>query len=80
MAISTKDFAECFEKWKRERENCVRSQGAYFERDWAMIVLCTMFLLSCIFFDNVSFFILRGWILFWRTLICHEIKDSPLKI
>ncbi len=33
----------------------MRSQGAYFERDWAIIVLCTMFLLSCIFFDNVSF-------------------------
>ena len=29
-------------------ENCVRSQGAYFEGDWGVIVLCTMFLVSCI--------------------------------
>ena len=25
-------------------ENCVRSQGAYFERDWGIMVLCTVFL------------------------------------
>ena len=31
MAIPTKDFAECFEQWKRCWENCVRSQGADFE-------------------------------------------------
>ena len=30
-------------------ENCVRSQGAYFEGDWGVIVLCIMFLVSCIF-------------------------------
>ena len=29
--IPTKDFAECFEQWRRCWENCVRSQGAYFE-------------------------------------------------
>ena len=33
-------------------ENCVRSQGAYFEGDWGVIVLCTMFLVSCIFFNK----------------------------
>ena len=27
-------------------ENCVRSQGAYFEGDWGIIVSCTMFLVS----------------------------------
>ena len=27
-------------------ENCVRSQGAYFEGDWGVIVLCTMYLVS----------------------------------
>ena len=27
-------------------ENCVRSQGAYFEGDWGIIVLCTVFLVS----------------------------------
>ena len=25
-------------------ENCVRSQGAYFELNWGIVVLCTMFL------------------------------------
>ena len=33
-------------------EHCVRSQGAYFEGDWGVIVLCTMFLVSCIFFNK----------------------------
>ena len=32
-----------------DQENCVRSQGAYFEGDWGVIVLCTMFLVSCVF-------------------------------
>ena len=27
-------------------QNCVRSQGAYFEGDWGVIVLCKMFLVS----------------------------------
>ena len=43
IAIPTKDFAECFEQWKRCWENCVRSEGAYSE---GVIVLCTMFLVS----------------------------------
>ena len=33
-------------------ENCVRSQGAYFEGHWGVIVLCTMFLVPCIFFNK----------------------------
>ena len=37
-------------------ENCVRSQGVYFEWDWGVIVLCTMFLLSCIFFNKRLYF------------------------
>ena len=28
-------------------ENCVRSQGAYFEGDWGVIVPCKMLLVSC---------------------------------
>ena len=39
-------------------ENCVRSQGAYLEGDWSFIVLCTIFLVSCIFFNKCLFFIL----------------------
>ena len=37
-------------------ENCVRSQGAYFEGDWGIIVLCTMFLVSCISFSKCLYF------------------------
>ena len=38
-------------------ENCVRSQGAYFEGDWGIIVLCTTFLESCIFFNKCLYFL-----------------------
>ena len=37
-------------------ENCVRSQGAYFEGDRGAIVLYTMFLDSCIFFNKCLYF------------------------
>ena len=37
-------------------ENCVRSQGAYFEEDWDVIVLCTIFLVSCVFFNKCLYF------------------------
>ena len=40
-------------------ENCVRSQGAYFEEDWGITVLCTM---TCIFFKKSLYFIVHGWI------------------
>ena len=35
-------------------ENCVRSQGAYMEGAWGVIVLCTMFLVPCIFLSKWS--------------------------
>ena len=37
-------------------ENCVRFQGTYFEGDWGIIVLCTMFLTSRIFFNKCLYF------------------------
>ena len=37
-------------------ENCVRFQGAYFEGDWGVIVLWTIFLVSCIFFKKYLYF------------------------
>ena len=37
-------------------ENCVRSWGAYFEGDWGVIVLCTMFLVSVSSSINISIF------------------------
>ena len=39
-----------------EWENCVRSQGTHFEGDWGVIALCTMFLVSCIFFSKCLYF------------------------
>ena len=47
-------------------ENCVRPQGAYFEGDCGVIVLCTMSLVS----SSMSvFFIVCGWILSGQTYI-----------
>ena len=37
-------------------ENYVRSQDAGFEGDWGIIVLCTMFLVTCIFFNKCLYF------------------------
>ena len=37
-------------------ENCVRSHGAYFEGDWGVIVLYTMFLVSCMLFNKCLYF------------------------
>ena len=37
-------------------ENCVRSQGAYFEGDWGITILCTVFLVFCIFFSKCLYF------------------------
>ena len=39
-----------------DHENCVRSQRAYFKGDWGVIVFCTMFLISCIFFSKCLYF------------------------
>ena len=36
-------------------DTCVRSQGAYSEGDWGIILQCTMFLVSCIFFSNLQY-------------------------
>ena len=51
-------------------ENCVRSQGAHFEGDWGVIVLCTMFLVSSSI--NVSVFHITWLDTFWidLTFLC----------
>ena len=69
MGIPTKDFTECFEQWKKCWKNCVRSHGAYFQGDWGVIVLCTMFLVFCIFFHKCLYFSVCDWILSGRTSI-----------
>ena len=51
-------------------ENCVRSQGAYFEGDWGVIVLGTMFLLSSIFFGKCLYFYITLLDTFWTDLVC----------
>ena len=47
--------------WK----DCVRSHGAYLEGDWGGIVLCTMFLVSCIFFSKCLYcsYYMTGYLL-----------------
>ena len=49
-------------------ENCVRSQGTYFEGDWGITVLCAMFLVSSI---SVSIFLITWLDTFWTDLIYH---------
>ena len=56
----------------------MRSQGACFERDWGVIVLCTMFLVSCIFFNKCLFFMLHGWIPSGQT--SYFIADNILRV
>ena len=62
-----KDNREADGDW----ENCVKSQGAYFEGDWSIIILCTVFLVSCIFLNKSLFFILHGWIPSGQTIHTH---------
>ena len=47
----------------------VRSQGAYFEGDWGIIVLCTMFLVSCVFFNRCLYFSYHMLDTFWTDLV-----------
>ena len=67
---SNKGFCRIIWTGKRCWENCVkRSQGAYFEGDWGVIVLCIVFLLSYIFFNKCLYFS-RYWLgAFWRDLV-----------
>ena len=85
MAIPTKDFAECFEQWKRCWENCVRSQGANFEGDWGVIVLCTIYLISRVFFSVSLFHITwldsSGQTLYVTLTLSHlKTKTKPSSI
>ena len=50
------DSGKCDGAADRDWENCVRSRGAYFEGDWDVIALCTMFLVSCIFLTKCLYF------------------------
>ena len=59
-------------------ENCVRSQGACFEGNWCIFVLCTVFLVSCIFFNKYLFFILRGWLPSGQALYIIPFKPKEI--
>ena len=50
-------------------ENCVRSQGAYFEGDWGIIVLYTMFLVPVFSLINVSIFHITCLDTFWTDFV-----------
>ena len=56
-------------------ENCERSQGAYFEGDWGVIVLCTMFLVSYTSSINVFTFHITWLDTFWTDLI-YQVCDT----
>ena len=57
-------------------ENCVRSHGAYFDRDWGVIVLCTMFFVSASI--SVSIFH-RTWLdTFWTDLVIPPEFSCPI--
>ena len=49
-------------------ENCVRSQGAYL-KDWGVIVLCTMFLVS--YSINASIFHITWLDTFWTDFVVY---------
>ena len=53
-------------------ENCVRSQGAYFEGDWGVFVLCPMFLVSYTFFKKSLFFIVMAGYFLDSILYSYE--------
>ena len=59
-------------------ENCVRSQGAYFEGDWGIIVLCTMFLVSSSI--NVSILHITWLGTFWTDLVYTVVGHANFMI
>ena len=66
MTLEREEISDCSDhQWdsgKYDRaadgdwENCMRSQGAYFEGDWDVIVWCTVFFVFCIFFNKYLYF------------------------
>ena len=63
ITFEMEGISDCWWDWRRyywtaggDWENCVKSQGVHFEGDWDIIVLCTMFLESCVFFSKWPYF------------------------
>ena len=72
ITFETKEISDCW--WDSGKydgaadgdwENCVRSQGAYFEGDWGIIVLYTVFPVSCIFSNKCLYlsYYIAGYLL-----------------
>ena len=57
-------------------ENCVRSQSTYFERDWDIIVLCTMFLNLVSSSINICIFYIMWLGTFWTDLVYEKVFDK----
>ena len=53
---SNKGFCRVFWTVEEMLKELYEIQGAYFEGNWGVIVLCTMFLVSCIFFNKCLYF------------------------
>ena len=75
ITFEREEISDCWQdsgnyNWEAdgEWESCVSSQGAYFEGDWGVTVLCTMFLVSSSI--NVSIFHSTWLDTFWTDLIC----------
>ena len=78
LTFEREEISEYWRNWGKynraadgDWENCVRSHSVYFEGDWGIIVLCTMFLVSCIFFNKCLYFsyYMAGYLLD-RICIC----------
>ena len=63
-------------------ENCVRSQGAYSEGNWSVLVPCTVFLVSCIFSSKCLYFsyYMAGYLLDRSHILKLNFSDYPLMI
>ena len=71
---SSMRFTKIWQAADGDWENCVKSQGAYFEGDWGIIVLCTMFLVSSSV--NVSIFHVTWLDTYWRDLVLYVLQFS----
>ena len=64
-------------------ENCVRSQGAYFEGDWGIIILCAMFLVSgtfnkclCFSYYMAEYFWDRPCISYFKHIVRYVTRSA----
>ena len=60
----------------------MRHQGTYFERDQGVIVLCAMFLVSCIFFNKCLYFsyYMAGYVLRPCTYVRKYLKKKIIEM